>query len=234
MNIQRHIPYTSIDLSATPTTALHSHYERRQSRRLSSSEFSTEECSGDPCARETSQEFTMRDKGKAMLIDGIGQSWKIKGRIDPFGGRAILQENGKIIAVVISERSGGRFEYKLLGITPLYPTQKPHRTTIKAQKLYEHIVIRKKSSFSNNFVIQGLCDRMEYVAQSTSKFGPLQLKVYEKESGRYCGAVRQYFEDGDVSSSSWQVRVEKGINPKIMVCLTAIANKSMGRAVMLW
>ncbi|KAL3937390.1 MAG: hypothetical protein SGBAC_007501 [Bacillariaceae sp.] len=176
----------------------------------------------------------MRDKGKSMIIDGIGNPWKIKGRIDPFGGRAILQENGKIIAVVISERSGRRFEYKLLGITPLYPTQEAHRMTVKDQKLYEHVIVRKAGYFSNNFVISALCDEVEYVAKETSKFGPAQIKVCEKSSGRCCGTVRQYFEDGTVSSSSWQVRAEKEINPKIMVCLTAIANKSMGKAVPLW
>ena len=103
--------------------------------------------------------------------------------------------------------------------------------TIKGQKLYEHVIVRKTSYFSNNFTILGLYDNIEYVTKSASKFGPLQFKVHEKDSDRCCGYVRQYFERGDVSSSSWKVRVEKGINPKIMVCLTAIANKSMGKAV---
>jgi len=223
----------------------HTHHEvvKPQTRRhasieLAKTEFSTsEDCWGSDRSdhqrqqHQMSQIFTMRDEGKAMTIDGINKSWKIKGRIDSFGGRAILQENGKIIAVVIRERLGARFEYKLLGVTPLYTTQKPHSMKIKNQKLYEHVIVRRTSYFSTNFIIFGLCDNTVYETQGTSKLKPLQLKVFKKHSGQCCGYLQQYFERGNVFSSSWKVRVDKGINPKIMICLTAIANKSMGKAV---
>ncbi|KAL3937391.1 MAG: hypothetical protein SGBAC_007502 [Bacillariaceae sp.] len=171
------------------------------------------------------------------MVDGIGESsWKIKGRMDGLGGRAILQENGKVLAVVVSERIGRYSAYKLLFPTPRFPTQKSHRMRIKDQPLYECMTIRKTSYFSKDFVITGLGggggvdDDIDYVVHESSRFGPLQLKVYEKDSKRCCGAVRQFFENDDVSSSSWQVRADRDINPKFMICLTAIANKSMGKS----
>jgi len=179
------------------------------------------------------QEFAVhQSKGRSMMVDGIGSSWKIKGHMDGFGGRAILQENGKVLAVVLSERSGRRFAYKLLCPTPRFNTQKPHQIRIKGQALYEHMTVRRTSYFSKNFVItdHGGDDSIDYVVRESSRFGPLQLKVYNKnDSNRCCGAVRQFFEDGDVSLSSWQVRADKAMNPKIMICLTAIVNKSMGK-----
>ncbi|CAJ1954895.1 unnamed protein product [Cylindrotheca closterium] len=188
----------------------------------------------------SNHEFIMHQStGRTMTVDGIadgaGRSWKIKGRMDGFGGRAILQENGKVLAVVLSERSGRCFAYKLLYPTPLCPTQKSHRIRIRGQLLYEHMTIRKTSCFSNNFVVInndlncGNENNIAYVVRGSSRFGPLRLKVYQKDTKQCCGAVRQSFENGSVSSSSWQIRADKNINPKIMICLTAIASKSLGK-----
>ena len=88
----------------------------------------------------------------------MGGSRKIKGRMDGFGGRAILQENGKVLAVVLSERRGRCLAYKLLYPTPRFPTQKSRRfRIIRDQPLYEHMTIQKTSWFSNisrNRIIQ--------------------------------------------------------------------------------
>ena len=93
------------------------------------------------------------------------------------------------------------------------------------------MTIQRTSFFSNNFVIRGPSDKDEIkyvVRESSSRFGPLKLKVYEKDnSARCCGAVRQFFDHGDVCSSSWKVQSDKDLNPKIMVCLTAIVSKSL-------
>jgi hypothetical protein len=177
---------------------------------------------------DANEVFTMRDKGKSMVIDGIGGGWKIKGRIDSLGGRAILQETGRIMAVVIRERSGLRVEYKILGTVPSYQGQKEHNMRIKGRHLYVHATIRCTNHFSNNFLIRRLDEDVEYEVQGHSRFGPTLLKICDKESKQYCGSVRQFFEDDNVCLSKWQVRIRKGTNPNIMICLTAIVNKSMG------
>lgn len=173
--------------------------------------------------------FAMGDVGLTMFIDGFGNGLKIKGRIDSFGGRAILQQAGSMMNVVIRERNGLHMVYKILGTLPAYPGQTPHKLMIKGEQLFVHCTLRRTSHFSKDFTIQRLDRDINYLVQGHSRFGPTHLKIFDSRSKQYCGSVRQFFKNDIASKSKWQVRVKEGIEPNIMICLTAIVNKSMGR-----
>ena len=115
------------------------------------------------------------------------------------------------------------FNYKLFTATPKFPKQKPYRVKIKGQKVYEHAVVRRQNYFLENYdILESGRDHVDYEVRGRD-VGPLHFKVYDTASHKCCGAVSH--KPGD---NSWHVSAEEEINPKIMICLTAIASKSLG------
>ncbi|CAJ1954809.1 unnamed protein product [Cylindrotheca closterium] len=212
---------------------------RSKPTRLSNSDFSPEEWEelNSAYPDKSNHKFQIREtttprdedeedeEGTALAIEGLGDDWIVEGSLDGFGGRAILQDENteEIIAVILTEKCGMHFNYKLLTATPKHPKQKPYRIKIKGQKVYEHAVVKRQNYFLENYDIQEAGqDHVDYRVRGRD-VGPLQFKVYDTESHKCCGAVTQKPGDG-----SWQVSAEDVINPKIMICLTAIASKALG------
>jgi hypothetical protein len=162
----------------------------------------------------------------------IGRGWSITGRMDSLGGSVYLKdENGQVMAVVARECNA----YAILGLTPVYEHQPPHRTKLKASKkpLYKWATVKKHRKslllwLGESYVITREDDKTSYVTKECgSRFGARKLKVVK--DGRTCGLIEQFFTKGNVTSSEWKIQVGTDIGPRAMVCFLAIVNKSTGR-----
>ena len=60
-------------------------------------------------------------------------------------------------------------------------------------------------------------------------FGGKMIRISDPVSNRTHGLIRQYFENGHVLNSKWQVVTSTSSHPNLMICIVAIVNKSMGR-----
>ncbi|KAL3929442.1 MAG: hypothetical protein SGBAC_012206 [Bacillariaceae sp.] len=180
-------------------------------------------------------EFEVRDddEGKSLTLGGLADdNWKITGNMDGFGGRAILREgndNGDIVEVILSQKRGVHFNYKLLSATPMFPGQKKYRSKVKGQKMYEHANVKQQNYFVEDYDIEECSSQedkeeghVDYIVRGRD-IGALEMEVYSTDSHKRCGIIHQ---DDD---STWKASADnEKINPKLMACLTAIASKSLG------
>jgi hypothetical protein len=177
--------------------------------------------------------FTLLDcftaTGSSTQLSGdmdLCNSWVITGRMDIIGGKVIIHNtNGRIVAVVLREKLG----HVILRPRPVYEGQRRHRLLFQDKCLYPLAIVSTKP-FSRKLVIHRYDTKVTYELDRCGRlFGTSMVRICEQTSGKICGRIRHYFEDGDVSKSSWDVMAIPGVCPSVMICLVAILNKSMGR-----
>jgi hypothetical protein len=158
--------------------------------------------------------------------NSVGDGWRMTGQMDTFGGNVILRDcKGELVAVVVRQVSG----YVMLGRTPSYTGQRRHRKIVDHQLLYPWVTVTK-NPLSSKYRIKREDTKVTYVSEDCGPlFGARMLRISKESSGRPCAFIRQYFENGLITESSWDVMMGPDICPSMMVCFVAIVNKDMGK-----
>ena len=151
--------------------------------------------------------------------------WRVNGRMDAFSGRLVLRDkHGKLVAVVECTTSC----YLILGRTMMYPGQPPKHNTSDGKPLYVWASIYHSRRLGLQFIIEREDNKAKYVADACGDvFGPRMIRILSP-NGKACAFARQYFPDGAVTDSRWDLLVGPGVDPSIMICFVSILNRYMG------
>ena len=151
--------------------------------------------------------------------------WHVNGHMDAFGGRLVVRDrHGKLVAVVECTTSC----YLILGLATMYPGQPPKHNTSDGKPLYVWARIYHSRRLGLQFIIEREDTKAKYVADACGEvFGPRMIRIVSP-TGKACGFARQYFPDGVVTDSRWDLLVGPGVDPSIMICFVAILNRYMG------